>query len=193
MPARSQDRRVRPVAEQAPDPRPRGRGRARGRVAPAAATALLRRHRSRHRRGPARHVDAGAAATPPRRDHRRDRRRTNRRARTRTCAWRGDDTGAARRRRRPGSRTGSADRVAAHRLVRGDPVDGTRRRCGAPPRPSHRGRLARWSRHDMAPMSPSAPDSGTPRPQLTASDVSPTDSVSIRPVLAAERGGRITT
>jgi hypothetical protein len=76
---------------------------------------------------------------------------------------------------------------------RGDPVDGTRRRCGAPPQPSHRGRLARWSRHDMAPMSPSAPDSGTPRPQLTASDVSPTDSVSIRPVLAAERGGRITT
>jgi hypothetical protein len=37
------------------------------------------------------------------------------------------------------------------------------------------------------------PDSGTPRPQLTASDVSPTDSVSIRPVLAAERGGRIMT
>ena len=67
MQARSQDRRVRPVAEQAPDPRPRGRGRARGRVAPAAATALLRRHRSRHRRGPARRVDAGAAATPPRR------------------------------------------------------------------------------------------------------------------------------
>jgi multisubunit Na+/H+ antiporter MnhE subunit len=27
----------------------------------------------------------------------------------------------------------------------------------APPRPSHRGRLARWSRHDMVPMSPSRP------------------------------------
>jgi hypothetical protein len=51
------------------------------------------------------------------------------------CAWGGDDTGAARRRRRPGPRTGSADRVAAHRVVRGDPVDGTRRRRG--PRRDH--------------------------------------------------------
>jgi hypothetical protein len=185
-------RRVRPVAGQVSDPRPRGRRRARGRVAPAPAAALLRQHRSRHHRGPARHIDAGAAATAPCTD----RRRTNRGARTRTCAWHGDDTGAARHRRRPGPRAGLADRGAAHRVVRGDPVDGTGIDVVVVPCRGHPvGAVLPGSRHtDVAPMSPPVPDSGTPSPRARyrcrkASGVSPTDSVLHPPVLPAQRAG----
>jgi len=70
----------------------------------------LRRHRSPHRRRPARHVDAGAAATRPRRDHR-------------TARWRSRD---------PGSQHCEAphpDRPAARSSydLDGDPVAGAHR------------------------------------------------------------------
>ena len=150
MQARSQDRRVRPVAEQAPDPRPRGRGRARGRVAPAAATALLRRHRSRHRRGPARRVDAGAAATPPRRPPKGPPPHQSTSTDANLCLAR-----RRHRRRSTPSSTGTphrfTDRVAAHRLV--EVTRSTGRDVVVVPRRSHPigavlpgGRVTIWCR-----------------------------------------------
>jgi hypothetical protein len=107
-----QHRRVRPVAGQVSDPRPRGRRRA------AVVWLLLLRPLSfgnivlviigpcpSHGR---RSCCNGALHRPP--SHHRG-------ARTRTCAWHSDDTGAARHRRRPGPRAGLADRGAAHRVV----------------------------------------------------------------------------